>query len=438
MATAYVTRAALAAAIRDVGLTAGDVVIVHASLSAFGYVIGGAQTVVDALLDVLTDAGTLVMPAHTPENADPDGFAYPPIPRRHRATWRAAYPAFDGRTSPCPGMGAVADALRAWPGVRRSTHPLMSFCALGAHAAAIVGEHPLECGLGDRSPLGAIYRLGGRVLLLGAGHDSNTSFHLAEARAGWSARRPHGAAITVAGERRWITYEDHDWDESAFAEIGAALDRSGAVARTTLGAAVLRLVDQPTAVDFAERWMRARSNPDAAPIAPELRGDGMRLREPTLDDAGWLAGAFDAATARFLSRPLPAREDDAEDLLCAAIHALRLGDGGGTWIVELADGTPAGLVSLARSGHEAEATVVIGAAHRRRRLGAAALATIAAAALATPEIARITAVVDRDDVAGQATARRAGFTQEGVLRRHRVRAGFPAEPRDSVLFSRVS
>lgn len=60
------TRESLAADLKELGLGEGERVIVHASLSSLGYVVGGAEAVIQALMDVLTSTGTLVMPTQSP------------------------------------------------------------------------------------------------------------------------------------------------------------------------------------------------------------------------------------------------------------------------------------------------------------------------------------------------------------------------------------
>ena len=51
--------------LREVGLEKGDVVMVHTSLKRMGYVCGGAQTVIEALMEVVGENGTIMMPTQS-------------------------------------------------------------------------------------------------------------------------------------------------------------------------------------------------------------------------------------------------------------------------------------------------------------------------------------------------------------------------------------
>lgn len=68
--------------LKQLGLKPGMAVIVHSSLSSFGYVVGGSVAIVIALMDVVTDQGTIIMPTHTSDYSDPAVWGNPPVPQR--------------------------------------------------------------------------------------------------------------------------------------------------------------------------------------------------------------------------------------------------------------------------------------------------------------------------------------------------------------------
>ncbi|XVU27193.1 aminoglycoside N(3)-acetyltransferase [Actinoplanes sp. CA-054009] len=260
------TTATLAADLRKLGLAAGDAVLVHSSMRAVGSVAGGVQAVVQALLDALGPEGTLVVPTHTPANSDPAEWENPPVPEAWWPVLREQSPGFDPARTPSRWMGVLPEVVRSWPGARRSSHPQVSFAALGARAGAITGAHPLEDGLGDGSPLGAVYRADGKVLLIGCGHDRNTSLHLAECRQARPTMATHGAALRdpsgrdpfgrdPSGRGRWVTWTAPVADASDFAELGAAYEATSTVTVGMIGNAGSRLMPQRALVDFATAWL---------------------------------------------------------------------------------------------------------------------------------------------------------------------------------------
>src|SRR5512136_1383176 len=115
------TRDSLAADLRALGSTHGMAVIVHSSLSALGWVSGGSVAVVQALMDVLTPAGTLVMPTHTGDLSDPSFWQDPPVPETWWPIIRDTMPTFEPEVTPTRRMGRIVETFRTWPGTLRSS-----------------------------------------------------------------------------------------------------------------------------------------------------------------------------------------------------------------------------------------------------------------------------------------------------------------------------
>ncbi|WP_343716664.1 AAC(3) family N-acetyltransferase [Inquilinus sp.] len=252
-----VTLSRLRAGLEALGVRAGDRLLVHSSLSALGFVAGGSQAVIEALMAAVGPAGLLAMPSFTSGLSDPAEWRAPPVPADWIEPIRAEMPVYDPHLSPTRGLGVIAETFRSVPGVVRSAHPQVSFAAWGAGAETVITPHPLDVWLGEGSPLARLYEAEARVLFLGTGYATCTSFHLAEHKAGKLRTMRTGLPVRVDGVRRWVTIDAPDYDADDFETIGAVLDASpGLGAAGPVGMAHCRLLPIRGIVDAAADWMR--------------------------------------------------------------------------------------------------------------------------------------------------------------------------------------
>lgn len=238
----------------DLGVEPGMILMVHSSLGKIGWTVGGAVTVIRALLQVLRPDGTLVMPAETPQMSDPESWNDPRVRPEWHDLIRNHLPAFDPLTTPT-SMGAIPEAFRTYPGTLRSHHPLVSVCAKGPYAGDITSRHALEYCEGRGTPFEKLHELDAHTLLIGVGFNRCTSLHYAESLT--PARRTTTSRFVVEdnGKRIWVEKPDMAADDGVhFPVVGAQFAAIGAVRQGKIGDAESALFSTRALVGFAEDY----------------------------------------------------------------------------------------------------------------------------------------------------------------------------------------
>jgi aminoglycoside N3'-acetyltransferase len=223
----------LTAQIQALGVTAGGVLLVHTSFSKVSPVENGPLGLIRALQAALGSNGTLVMPSMSDDDDHP----------------------FDPRRTSCPGMGVVADMFWRMPGVLRSDSP-HAFAAIGPEASRITADHPLDVPHGLNSPVGRVHDLDGQILLLGVGHDANTTIHLAEGLAGVRYRRPKSVTIIEGGKPVRYYYGEIDHCCDNFNLVDQWLDAEGRQRHGHVGHGEGRLASARDVVDTVTGRLR--------------------------------------------------------------------------------------------------------------------------------------------------------------------------------------
>lgn len=242
---------------KDIGVKEGQSIMVHTSLKSLGFVCGGAQIVIEALLQCVGNEGTIMMPTQSWKNLDPEEGVHWEEPKEWWQLIRDNWPAYDKDITPTNTMGQVAEMFRRWPGAKRSNHPARSVAAFGKYADYLTKDHDLSNIFGEDSPIDRLYKLDGYVLLIGVGYDKNTSLHLADARAEYPGKHNvnESSAVMVYGKRQWVTYNTLFVDGEDFEDIGNDFEKNHKVNKIKIGNAEVRLMKQREVVDFAVEWI---------------------------------------------------------------------------------------------------------------------------------------------------------------------------------------
>jgi aminoglycoside 3-N-acetyltransferase len=228
--------------------------MVHSSLSKVGWTVGGPVTVIRALLDVLGTAGTLVMPAESPDVSDPSTWNDDRVKVEWHDTIRAHLPVFDSLTTPTT-MGAIPEAFRTFPGTLRSAHPLVSVCANGRLAKEITEDHALAFCEGKGTPFEKLYTLDTHTLLLGVGFNRCSSLHYAESLVPGRRTTVSRFPIMENGERVWVEMPDMAFDNGVhFPVVGDQFAAKGTICAGRVGDADAMLFLTRDLVDFAQSY----------------------------------------------------------------------------------------------------------------------------------------------------------------------------------------
>jgi aminoglycoside N3'-acetyltransferase len=215
------------------GIGGDGVLVVHTAFSSFAGRAGAPADLIDALRMAVGARGTVVMPSMS----DDDDVPFDPL-----------------RTS-CRGMGIVAETFWRIPGVSRSDSP-HAFAAIGPHAAEITAPHPVDVPHGPDSPIGRAHELDAEILLLGVGHDANTTVHLAENIAGVRYKLPKYA--TVMRDRQPVRHHYYEIDHCCanFALLDSWLEARGHQQRGFVAGAPARLIGARDVVATALEHLR--------------------------------------------------------------------------------------------------------------------------------------------------------------------------------------
>jgi aminoglycoside 3-N-acetyltransferase len=278
------SRRQLADGFRTLGLQAGDCVMLHASVRAVGEIAGGPDEIYLALEEVLTPDGTLMMYAGCPRYYDEVGRGN--LTSEQEREVLEKLPAFDAGTArSARDHGVLVEFFRTSPGVRVNRH-VTRFVVWGRQSEYLLSAQPWNYALGKESALERFARLEGKILLLGADHDTVTCLHYAEHVVDIPDKRVARYQVPVEqdGRRIWRQQEEYDssdgahanWPDRFFARITDTYLASQRNTGGPVGAARGYLFSASGLLAFALPIMRAVANDRGAADAllPPGPGDG--------------------------------------------------------------------------------------------------------------------------------------------------------------------
>ena len=245
-----ITKQDILKTLSEVGIEKGDVVQIHTSIKAIGYIEGGPQTVVDALLEAIGPEGTLVAPTFVFARKEMDN------------------PLVDPLTEP-GDVGCINEAVRKHPQAVRSIAYTHSFAAIGPKAEWICGADPRLSPFDLKSTFGRLLESDPKILLMGVAYTHCTAGHFCEYLSDVDYRYTYPLPMRILhpdGSIEQITTiqyspkPDIPYPPRNFNGSGALMEELGLVRITTLGNAYVRCYSMKRYVELVtENFAQGRN-----------------------------------------------------------------------------------------------------------------------------------------------------------------------------------
>lgn len=225
----------------EMGIQSGDTLLMHTSLRLLGDVRDRSSTLLNSILKVIGEDGTLMVPTFTTSCADSTESI---TDDSERNALRMLTPSFNRETTPSDVhlTGYFSEEVRNHAASKRSDHPIYSFASIGAQSEFLTQSSPLSYPLGSSGPLHKLHQIDGKVLLIGVDQTVNISLRLAEI---W-AQCPyiHRSIEAKSADNRWIKVEGVLQCRNGFERISPLLRNSRILKSGRLGDADCFIMSQ--------------------------------------------------------------------------------------------------------------------------------------------------------------------------------------------------
>lgn len=249
-----ITKEDIKESLSSLGITSGMIVEVHANYSSLKNVLGGARTIVDALLETLS-SGTIIMPLEFKGNSEPSEWDNPSVSPNLWEDVRNNIPSTNPLFSDLSDGDEIVEAFRKRDDVVFSNHPYYPFVAWGKYAKLLCNRQSTHFPLADESPIARLYELKGKVLLIGCDFSFCSCMYLAEYH---NETRPiviKGAnKQTANGDSKWKEYLDLDLDTKPFIKIGEIMHKKSMIQETNLESCKMQFFNATDAIDEASKY----------------------------------------------------------------------------------------------------------------------------------------------------------------------------------------
>ncbi|QWC00341.1 AAC(3) family N-acetyltransferase [Mycoplasmatota bacterium] len=242
-----ITKADILSALKYLGIHSGSKLEVHASLSAFGFIVNKQYDVLDALIETIKD-GVIIVPAHTSEMTNPRDWENPPVPKDWIPIIEENRKPFDASLFIPERVGIIAKSFLLYPGVKRTNHPEVSLAVYNKTNDSTWLDH----GFDDRDLIHPLYKLKqekGKILMMGTDFYTCSSIHLTEFMSQYSTIDYYDYHIVIDGKpiKKTITTKYFDDDDINFKNISAIYiekyKNTEWYKQTKVGNAMLTLID---------------------------------------------------------------------------------------------------------------------------------------------------------------------------------------------------
>ena len=244
---------------KQLGICNGMTIEVIGSIDNMGFIAGGAQTVIDALIETVGYNGTILMPFNCVGNTEPSTWINPIINPEQVSEIRDKLPPFNPKESETLNNGKLIDNLRRRDGIIVSYHPNRSYVAWGKYSKLLCNSQPLNFAYSYNSPANKLYELKGYTLLIGVDYDNSTSLLFSQYLNDLAPIGLNCAMMDNQGKNEYTKFLDIDFDYNIIQKAGEILEKNNIVKILNIGNAKCKLYPFDIALTFTSKYIQELS-----------------------------------------------------------------------------------------------------------------------------------------------------------------------------------